>query len=317
MANFRYDFVPTFRKAPVSANIIVTGDDFYTLYVNGELIGRGYSYTQSRGYCVKLGPGINVFAVAVQNGGAVPNPAGLLAAISVTYSDGTTSTIVSDANWRANGVTAGFQNVGFDDSTWPSAVVIGNSGDAPWHVTSLPISTSTLTLANSYWIWNNQVPPNSPLSTAPIGSFAFRKTYKATGGSSIRSGTIIIDADNEYILYINGIQIGSASFWPKAERWTFTLDSPTDNIVLAVDATNEGGPAGFIVAAAFNVEYADCSTTLVEVTSGTQDGTWKFDLTVPSGFQQPGYNDSTWPSTIVEGPYGVGPWGSVPIVDGN
>ena len=224
---------------------------------------------------------------------------------------------MSDASWRANSETAGFENPDFNDSNWPYAVVLGDANSAPWGIPSLPASGSTTSLTNSYWIWNTQVPPNSPTSAAPVGNFAFRKTFDVPSGSLVQSGTIVIDADNGYTLYVNGKQIGSAGDWTKAQRWTFTLDSPADKIVLAVAAANTGGPAGFIVAAAFDAYYCDCTSTLVKVTDGTPDGTWKFNLAVPAGFEQPGYDDSNWPTTIVEGPYGVGPWGNVPIVNGN
>ena len=258
----------------------------------------------------------NIFAVAVQNQGTTPNPAALIAAINVTYSDDTSTIIVTDDNWRANSDTPGFESVNFDDSAWPKAVVVGNADSPPWGVPSLPPSDSTLSLADSFWLWNTQVPPGSPTSAAPSGTFAFRKTYKVTGGSLVKSGTIIIDADNGYTLYINGKQIGTGNNWPQAQRWTFTLD-PTADIVLAITATNTGGPAGFIVAAVFDAYYYDCTSSLVEVTDGTPDGTWKFNLGVPAGFEQPGYDDSNWQSTIVEGPYGVAPWNSVPVVNGN
>ena len=137
-----------------------------------------------------------------------------------------------------------------------------------------------------------------------------------SGCSLVKSGTIIIDADNGYTLYINGNEIGSGDNWPQAQRWTFTLE-PTDSIVLAITATNTGGPAGFIVAVVFDAYYCDCSSNLFKVTDGTPDGTWRFNLGVPDGFQQPDYDDSNWASTIVEGPYGVAPWGAVPIVNGN
>ena len=121
----------------------------YTLYVNGASIGQGDNFQQSQGYCVKLGSGCNVFAVAVQNGGTTPSPAALLVAINVTYNDGTSSIVVSDDSWRANGQTAGFQDVDFDDSMWPYAVIVGASASsAPWGLPALPISGSALTLAN-------------------------------------------------------------------------------------------------------------------------------------------------------------------------
>ena len=258
----------------------------------------------------------NIFAVAVQNQGIVPNPAALLVAVNVIHTDGSSSTIVSDATWRANSETvAGFESVGFDDSAWPYAVSVGNADGPPYGLPSLPPSDSTLSLVNSYWIWNNQVPPGTTFS-APVGSFAFRKTYQVPGGSLVDSGTIIIDVDDEYTLYINGNEIGSCDSYTQAQRWTFSLQPSTSKIVLAINATNGGGPAGIIAAVDFHATTVGCSSTLVKVTDGTAVGTWKFNLGVPAGFEQPGYDDSDWGSTIAEGRYGVAPWGFVPIVDG-
>ena len=297
---------------------MIAADDNYTLYVNGELIGQGNNYRVSQSYCMKLDSTTHthIFAVAVQNQGTVPNPAALLVAITIGYTDGTTTTVVSDANWRANNnEIEGFEKVGFDDSAWPYAVVVGNAYSPIWGLPS-PLSASNLSLANSYWIWNNQVPPGSPTSTAPVGGFAFRKTYKVPGGSKVDSGKIIVDADDAFTLYINGDKIGSSDNYTQVQRWDFSPQDSTDTIVLAINVTNSGGPAGFIVAAAFNVVGCSDASTLFKVTDGTPDGTWKFNLDVPDGFEQSGYDDSDWGSTIVEGPYGVAPWGSVPIVDG-
>ena len=312
-ADFRLDYFD--RKNAVHANFLIAADDNYTLYVDGELIGQGNNYRVSQTYCVKLDSTLHthIFAVAVQNQGAVPNPAALLVAINIVYTDGTSTTVVSDATWRANNDTTGFESVGFDDSAWPYAVVVGNADSPIWGLPS-SLSASTLSLANSYWIWNNQVPPGSPTSAAPIGNFAFRKTYKLPGGMLADSGTIIVDVDDAFTLYINGEMIGSSDSYTQAQRWNFSPPGSTDTFVLAVNATNNGGPAGFIAAIAFNV--IACSGALFKVTDGTPDGTWKFNLEVPDGFEQSGYDDSDWGSTIVEGPYGVAPWGSVPIVDG-
>ena len=142
VADFRQDFAAPIGKIPVSASIIIAADNVYTLYVNGEKIGSGNNFREGQNYCVDLEPGCNnVFAISVLNepgAGGVATPAALITTISVTYIDGTSSTIVSDAGWRAHSDTAGFQNVNFDDSAWPYAVVVGNANSPPWGVPSLP-----------------------------------------------------------------------------------------------------------------------------------------------------------------------------------
>lgn len=142
-ADFRKDFAAPDGKIPVSASIIISADNVYTLYVNGEKIGTGNNFQQSQSYCVDLEPGCNnVFAVSVLNepgAGGVATPASLITAIDVTYIDGTSTTIVSDPSWRAHdNETPGFESVNFDDSAWPNAVVVGNADSPPWGVPSIP-----------------------------------------------------------------------------------------------------------------------------------------------------------------------------------
>ena len=141
-ADFRQDFTAPIGKTPKSASIIIAADNAYTLYVNGQQIGTGNNFKESQSYCVDLEPNCdNVFAVAVLNepgAGGAASPAALITAIDITYFDGTSTTIVSDASWRANSDTPGFESVGFDDSAWPNSVVVGNSGSPPWGVISLP-----------------------------------------------------------------------------------------------------------------------------------------------------------------------------------
>ncbi|KAM6502725.1 hypothetical protein JOM56_002702 [Amanita muscaria] len=317
-ADFRRDFTSPAGKAAVSSQIIITGDNNYTLFVNGEYIGHGNDWSISQQYCVRLNPGYNVFAVAVENeeiapGNTTPNPAAFIAAIQINYSDGTSGTIVTDSQWLGNVATPGFQSIRYNDAGWKNAFVAGPVNSSPWRTPTGPNGPSSLSIAGSYWVWTNEVPPNSPMSVAPIGSRAFRKTIDVAGGATVRTGTIIIDADNAYDLYINGNYIGSGSYWPTAQRWKFTLDYPTDDIVFAVNATNTGGQAGIIAAIELDAVDCSCTTTLFDIT----DGSWKYDLTVPPGFQQPDYNDASWPNVVVAGPYGVQPWGQVPTQNAN
>ncbi|KAM6502857.1 hypothetical protein JOM56_002834 [Amanita muscaria] len=317
-ADFRRDLSSPAGKTAVSSQIIITADNIYTLYVNGESIGYGNDWTLSQQYCVKLDPGYNVFAVAVENeengpDDTTPNPAAFIAAIQINYSDGTSGTIVTDSQWLGNVATPGFQSIRYNDAGWKNAFVAGHVNSFPWRTPTGPNGPSSLSIAGSYWVWTNEVPPNNPMSVAPIGSRAFRKTIDVAGGATVRTGTIIIDADDEYDLYINGNYIGSGSNWQTAQCWKFTLDYPTGDIVFAVNATNTGDQAGIIAAIALDVFDCSCSTTLFDIT----DGSWKYDLAVPPGFQQPDYNDASWPNVVVAGPYGVHPWGWVPTQNAN
>ena len=308
LGDFRYDFTPPFGEVAAFADIIIAGDNKYTLWVNGDYVGQGNNWQQGQEYCVRLGPGRNVFAVEIENEPPT-SPAALICAIQVTYTDGTTQTIVSDDSWLANDAVPGFQNPEYDDTLWPYAVVLGNANSSPWQTPTLRPPASALTLSSSNWIWTNEV--TSPGGNAPIGHRAFRKNIRLPDGGLATRGTIVIDADNGYTLYINGNEIGQGGDWEQAQRWAFTLDYPTGDIVIAVDGVNTGGPAGLIATIALNVAICD-STYSLYVT----DNSWKYGLIVPANFEQPFYDDSDWPNAIVEGPYGMSPWGNVPTVNG-
>ena len=310
LGDLRYDFSPEPGKIAAAAQILIAGDDKYTLWVNGEYIGQAAGWPQGHLYCVTLNPGRNTFAAEVEN--QVANtPAALISAIQITYTDTSTQTVVTDGGCCANNAIPGFQDPGYNDAGWPNAVALGSANSAPWHTPALPPPASSVTLDTSSWIWTNEV--TSPGGNAPVGHRAFRKTINIPGRVAARTGSIIIDTDNGYTLYINGNMIGQGGDWQQAQRWAFKFDYPTDEIVIAVDCVNTGGPAGLIATVVLDVSNFYCSTYSVYVT----DNSWKYSLSVPADFELPDYDDSDWPNAIVEGPYGMSPWGKVPIVNGN
>ncbi|KAF8314649.1 hypothetical protein F5887DRAFT_1089767 [Amanita rubescens] len=293
---FRYalGFHPGAR--PVSAGIIIVGDNNYTLSVNGQFVGQGNNWEIAQEYCVALRPEGNVFTAQVVNApGGPPNPAALLAAIEVFYSDGSTKTIASDSSWLAMKRGA---------KTWTHAHELGTANTPPWHTPTLLAPLPALSLTQSQWIWTNEAVSGAG-GNKPIGSRAFRKDITISGNVPATGGTIIISTDNEYTLYINGKVIGTHADWTHAQIYSFHLTPPTRNIVVAVNATNFGGPAGVIAALELN---SGCSTE-VYVT----DRSWKYDLHFPHNFQSPSYNDVHWPNAVPEGLYGVPPWGNVPF----
>lgn len=117
-------------------------------------------------------------------------------------------------------------------------------------------------------------------------------------------------SDNRYTLYANGAEIGSGiafeSTGGTAQAYTIGLNPDIDNVI-AINATNTGGPAGLL--AAIQVDYLD-GTSETFVT----DASWKtLQTPTASGFESPSLDDSAWVSANVEGPVGTAPWGAVPL----
>ncbi len=84
--------------------------------------------------------------------------------------------------------------------------------------------------------------------------------------------------------------------------YTIGLKRKSKNVI-AVNATNTGGPAG--MTATVLVDYSDNSTETF-----VTDASWKTLQSVPPvGFANPGLDDSSWIAASEEGKNGVGPWG--------
>ncbi|MEI7732536.1 MAG: HEAT repeat domain-containing protein [Verrucomicrobiota bacterium] len=126
------------ETAPVkAAEIIVTADNLYTVYLNGKPAGESSAdpnaWNQPKRFDVTalLAPGRNVLAVEAIN--TAPGPAGLLLKLSARMADGSTVTLVTDDAWRCNEKeTPNWEQPGFDDRKWRLAFVVGDYGVPPW-----------------------------------------------------------------------------------------------------------------------------------------------------------------------------------------
>ncbi|KAK0202315.1 lectin [Desarmillaria ectypa] len=165
-----------------------------------------------------------------------------------------------------------------------------------------------LTFDNSNWIWTGETA--SPGGAAPNGSRPFRKTIPHTSTKCPVCATAIIIADNRYTLYANGAEIGSGIAYEgtgsTSQVYTVGLSPEIDNVI-AINATNTGGPAGLI--ATIHVDYLD-GTSETFVT----DASWK-TLRTPTadGFGNPSLDDSAWIAASVQGKAGMAPWGTIAL----
>ena len=118
------------------AELSIASDDACEVFLNGIRIGAHDTWQQAVAFAVAkhLRPGHNVLAVRAENKPAPSkNPAGLIACLPVTLADGKQVTVVSNGSWRtAKEERPGWQQVGFDDSSWKAAAVAAPLGGGPW-----------------------------------------------------------------------------------------------------------------------------------------------------------------------------------------
>jgi alpha-L-rhamnosidase len=131
------------REVDIPANetidraiFLITADDQWLVYVNGQEAGQSSgqanAWTQAQELDITddLHPGANTIAVAATN---AAGPGSWIGKLGLEYADGTTSDLVTDSTWKASQTDPrGWQNPGFDDSAWVSALSVDPYGSGPW-----------------------------------------------------------------------------------------------------------------------------------------------------------------------------------------
>ncbi|KAF8889196.1 hypothetical protein CPB84DRAFT_1785876 [Gymnopilus junonius] len=123
------------------------------------------------------------------------------------------------------------------------------------------------------------------------------------------SAFIILSADNEYDLYVQGNHVGSSSEWQEANIYNVQMSPAASEIVLAVNATNTCLQAGLIALIQLMLESNGCGP----YASVVPDDTWRYTTVFLNGFQAPGFDDSDWSYAVVEYAYGGVVWGAIPV----
>uniref|UniRef100_A0A8H8CDW4 alpha-L-rhamnosidase n=1 Tax=Psilocybe cubensis TaxID=181762 RepID=A0A8H8CDW4_PSICU len=317
---FRRTYVPPPGRRVVSADILITADDQFTMYADGTLVGSSPTtadiWKDAQFFSIPLSSNTPAFAVRATNlpdvGTGGDGPAGLLASIKIHLDNGNAEFVPTDSSWLSDkSIPSDWSSVNASTTGWLSSNVLGRYGQGPWsNQVVIPTSTSksVLSFAQSNWIWSSE---SNPL-LAPPGSRAFRKTFTAPSGKTLQSATILITVDDGFDLYVNGDSVGvspnETDIWKSAQK--FTVNVSGSSALFAVlakntpDPTSGGGnPAG--VLSAVQITFTDNSTQTF-----VSDTTWRVNSAVPDGFELPSTDDSSWPFATSIGLYGINPWGT-------
>lgn len=192
-----------------------------------------------------------------------------------------------------------------EPSPWsePSWWETGLLDDAGWAGAQwiAPSEPAVPTLAGAHWIWYPEGPPDGAF---PAETRYFRGTCTLLAGAQVTSATLVMTADDYYTVYVNGVQTGSPAPVPNGWQLAQTCDisavlRPGANTI-AVAATNlqASTPGGLV-----NTPAGVLGHVHVELASGDSadvvtDGSWKAAQTVPSGWEQPGFDDSAWAAAV-------------------
>jgi len=152
-----------------------------------------------------------------------------------------------------------------------------------------------LNLSDCSWVWYAE---GDPKTSAPPGTRWFRKEIELARWK-IRSASILISADNEFTLLVNGKKAGSSSgndAWRSPTEIDIAKLLNTGINLLSIEAKNGGSepnPAGII--GRLQVEFAEGDPL-----TDCIDGTW-----------QASRDSKVWEPAKVIGKFGDAPWNSM------
>lgn len=129
---FRHDFsVPAGREVE-EAQMLITVDESFTLYLNGSRLVQSQDWRQVKHVDItqQLRTGNNLLAIEAKNGGTLRNAAGILLNLRINFTDeGEIIEVSSNEKWKATDdqPSEGWKSLGFDDSEWGEVRAFGNS----------------------------------------------------------------------------------------------------------------------------------------------------------------------------------------------
>ncbi len=124
---------------PKAAEIHITVDNEYKLFVNGEKIGGDGDWTDVEKHDITklLNKGTNVVAIDAQNAGG---KAAAICWMRIIEPDKSETVIGTDDRWLVSLTkTEGWQQPNFDAANWSKAVAIGSANAGPWNITGQKI----------------------------------------------------------------------------------------------------------------------------------------------------------------------------------
>ncbi len=134
-----------------SAKLVVTCDNQYVVFVNGQQAGDGRDWQEPGFFSVgpRLVKGKNCVAVAATNAGG---PAGLLLELVATLKSGETLHIATNKEWLfSQQDSPGWQNLNFDAKAWEKSADLGGWNVGPWSFNDWPgVVANGLNLASKF-----------------------------------------------------------------------------------------------------------------------------------------------------------------------
>ncbi len=140
---FRRLLVLDQQREILSARMILTADNSFELWVNGQPAGSGANYNRTFKLDVArwLKPGTNLLAVAAKNAHDYPNPAGWIGTLTIHFRDGDSLEVNTDGQWESTVSVPEQWRIEADSAGWGAAMELGPLGTTPFPVPDILAKT--------------------------------------------------------------------------------------------------------------------------------------------------------------------------------
>lgn len=205
--------------------------------------------------------------------------------------------------WDENGEPSQWSEPAF----WVMGLLEPNEWRAKWIGYDEPAEFEESPFAGARWIW---FPEGDPRKEAPKGTRYFRHSFSLPDDAKVIRARFSITSDDQFVLFINGIEVGRSDGRRDAWRRPRTFDvgkhiSGGRNLI-AVAATNEGGPAGLLARLAIELEGG--GGQIIVIFTNAQ---WRASSVKQPGWNEIEFDDAGWKNAIDLGEYGTSPWGYI------
>jgi hypothetical protein len=159
-------------------------------------------------------------------------------------------------------------------------------------------------LGPAKWIWFKE---GNPAAAAPPGKRYFRRVFALDGGAEIESARMVMTADNEFELWVNGRRAGGGEDFTHTYVMDCTrLVKPGTNLLAVVGVNGADAPNPAALIGNLIIKYRDGRTVEVRTdaaweAAASAQGNWRTDVTAPV----------TWEPAMELGVVGMEPWGGV------
>jgi alpha-L-rhamnosidase len=160
----------------------------------------------------------------------------------------------------------------------------------------LPVTTNGL-----QWVWY----PESTAAT--YATRYFRKTFVISTNLGVAGAQMLLTADDQFNLHVNGTFAGSSINWKQFSLFSLNSLVQVGTNTIAIAVSNLASGAG--LTGRLDYRSADGSTNTVFI-----DGAWRTSSNLAANWNLPGFDDTAWSNAAVLGSYGVTPWNTTAVL---